>query len=83
VRGTHLALFDRMRAARIHAYRQPLALVECTLWGTLKELREVVALVEDGRLTLGEAETAPLEQINDVYGRLKRGEVHGRVIVTP
>lgn len=56
---------------------------ECTLWGTLKELREVVALVEDGRLTLGEAETAPLDQINDVYARLKRGDVHGRVIVTP
>lgn len=56
---------------------------ECTLWGTIKELREVVALVEDGRLTLGEAETAPLDQINDVYSRLKRGEVHGRVIVTP
>ncbi len=56
---------------------------ECTLWGTIKELREVVALVEDGRLALGQAETASLDQINDVYSRLKRGEVHGRVIVTP
>ena len=56
---------------------------ECTLWGTLKELREVVALVEDGRLALGETETAPLDRINDVYARLKRGEVSGRVIMTP
>jgi len=56
---------------------------ECTLWGTIKELREVVALVEDGRLALGQAETAPLDQINDVYARLKRGDVRGRVIITP
>ena len=56
---------------------------ECTLWGTVKELREVVALVEDGRLALGDSETAPLERINDVHARLRRGEVRGRVIITP
>lgn len=56
---------------------------ECTLWGTVKELREVVALVEDGRLALGDTELAPLDHINDVYARLKRGEVKGRVVVTP
>lgn len=56
---------------------------ECTLWGTLKELREVVALVEDGRLALGKTETAPLDRINEVYARLKRGDVDGRLIVTP
>jgi propanol-preferring alcohol dehydrogenase len=56
---------------------------ECTLWGTIKELREVVALVESGRLALGKTETAPLEQINDVYARLKRGDVEGRIVVTP
>lgn len=56
---------------------------ETTLWGTIKELREVVALVEDGRLALGRAETMPLDQINDVYERLKRGDVEGRIIVTP
>jgi len=56
---------------------------ECTLWGTIKELREVVALVEGGRLELGESETAPLDRINDVYARVKRGEVRGRAILTP
>jgi len=56
---------------------------EATLWGTVKELREVVALVEDGRLALGDSEPAPLEQINKVYARLKRGAVKGRVIITP
>jgi propanol-preferring alcohol dehydrogenase len=56
---------------------------ECTLWGTIKELREVVALAESGRLALAHAETAPLDQINQIYDRLKHGEVPGRVIMTP
>jgi alcohol dehydrogenase, propanol-preferring len=56
---------------------------EATLWGTVKELREVVALVEEGRLALGDSEIAPLERINDVYTRLKRGDVRGRAIITP
>jgi propanol-preferring alcohol dehydrogenase len=56
---------------------------EATLWGTVKELREVVALVEEGRLALGDSETAPLEEINEVYARLKRGAIKGRVIITP
>jgi propanol-preferring alcohol dehydrogenase len=56
---------------------------EATLWGTIKELREVVALVEDGRLVLADSEQAPLEDINEVYRRLKRGDVRGRVVITP
>jgi propanol-preferring alcohol dehydrogenase len=71
------------------AHMKPLAttrfevFVEATLWGTVKELREVVALVEGGRLALNESEFAPLERINDVYARLKRGDVRGRAIITP
>jgi propanol-preferring alcohol dehydrogenase len=56
---------------------------EATLWGTLKELHEVVALAENGRLPLAPVELAPLDQVNDVYARLKRGEVSGRVVITP
>ncbi|HUE87290.1 MAG TPA: NAD(P)-dependent alcohol dehydrogenase [Vicinamibacterales bacterium] len=58
-------------------------LFEATLWGTIKELREVIALAESGRLSLTETELAPLEQINDVYGRLKRGEIAGRAVIAP
>ena len=58
-------------------------LFEATLWGTLKELREVIALVENGRLTPIPTEFAPLETINDVYDRLKAGEVEGRIVITP
>jgi propanol-preferring alcohol dehydrogenase len=58
-------------------------LFEATLWGTVKELREVVALAESGALPLIPLELQPLERINDVYDRLKRGEVAGRIVVTP
>jgi propanol-preferring alcohol dehydrogenase len=58
-------------------------LFESTLWGTVKELREVIALAESGRLSLIPLELAPLDHINDVYARLKRGEVSGRAVITP
>lgn len=56
---------------------------EATLWGTIKELREVIALAETGQLTPISIERAPLDRINDVYARLKRGEVQGRAVITP
>jgi len=56
---------------------------ETTLWGTIKELREVVSLAESGRLTPVELEFAPLAAINEVYARLKGGAVSGRVVITP
>ncbi len=56
---------------------------EATLWGTLKELREVTALAENETLSLEETEFAPLDRINEVCERLKRGGVAGRIVVTP
>lgn len=58
-------------------------LFEATLWGTVKELREVIALAESGRLPLIPVEVSPLEQINSVYARLKRGEIGGRAVIVP
>lgn len=58
-------------------------LFEATLWGTIKELREVIALAESGRLTPIATEFAPLESVNDVYARLKAGKVEGRAVITP
>lgn len=58
-------------------------LYEATLWGTIKELREVIALAESGRLSPIPIEIEPLDRINEVYARLKRGEVDGRVVVRP
>lgn len=56
---------------------------EATLWGTIKELREVIALAETGHLTSIPIELAPFERINDVYARLKRGEIQGRAVIRP
>jgi propanol-preferring alcohol dehydrogenase len=56
---------------------------EATLWGTIKELREVIALAESGLLAPIPIEIAPLDRINDVYARLKRGEVRGRAVIQP
>jgi len=56
---------------------------EVSLWGTVQELREVVALVESGRLAPIATEYVPLERIDEVYARLKAGRVEGRIVVTP
>lgn len=56
---------------------------EATLWGTIGELREVVALVENGHLAPIRTEFAALGDINRVYSRLKHGEVEGRAVITP
>jgi propanol-preferring alcohol dehydrogenase len=70
---------------REHDHHRPRfeVLYEATLWGTIKELREVVALAESGRLTPIPVETAALQDINRVYERVKRGEVQGRAVITP
>lgn len=58
-------------------------LFEATLWGTIKELREVLALAESGRLSPIPIEIEPLDRINEVYSRVKRGAVEGRVVIRP
>ncbi|HET9200335.1 MAG TPA: NAD(P)-dependent alcohol dehydrogenase [Dehalococcoidia bacterium] len=56
---------------------------EATIWGTVRELREVVALVRSGRLAPIATEFVPLDAINEAHDRLKRGQVEGRLVVTP
>lgn len=58
-------------------------LFETTLWGNIQELREVLALAEGGRLTPISLEFYPLDQINEVYRRLKEGKVAGRAVIVP
>ncbi|HJR61435.1 MAG TPA: NAD(P)-dependent alcohol dehydrogenase [Vicinamibacterales bacterium] len=52
-------------------------------WGNTRELREVLSLAESGRLTSIPLEFWPLDKINEVYGRVKQGEVSGRAVITP
>jgi propanol-preferring alcohol dehydrogenase len=62
---------------------KPEVSVSVSWWGNIRELREVIALVESGRLTPIPLEFWPLNKINEVYDRVKRGEVSGRAVVTP
>ena len=43
----------------------------------------MIALAESGQLTPIPIEVSPLERINDVCARLKRGEVEGRAVIAP
>lgn len=54
-----------------------------SLWGNIKELREVIALADAGHLRLIPSEFHPLEEINAVSHRLEQGEVTGRAVITP
>jgi propanol-preferring alcohol dehydrogenase len=56
---------------------------EATLWGTVRELREVVALAERGVLEPIAIDTFPLEKIEEVRARLAKGEIRGRAVITP
>jgi len=56
---------------------------ESSLWGTIKELREVIALAESGMLTPIELEFEPLDRINEVFENLKAGKIPGRAVITP
>jgi propanol-preferring alcohol dehydrogenase len=56
---------------------------EGTLWGNIKELREVIALADSGRLTPIELQFAPLDDINSVFEELKAGKILGRAVITP
>ena len=50
-------------------------------WGNIRELREVLALAESGRLTPIPLECWPLDRINEVYERVKHGQVAGRAVI--
>ena len=48
--------------------------------GTRQDLREVLALAAAGRIKTV-AETCRLDEINDVFDRMRAGRIRGRVVV--
>ena len=48
--------------------------------GTRLDLEESLAFAGDGKVK-ATIETLPLESINDVFSRLKKGQVNGRVVL--
>jgi alcohol dehydrogenase, propanol-preferring len=59
--------------------------LECDVWipmgATIADLREVVALAEQGALRI-EVETFPFERTAEAYERFARGELRSRAVVT-
>ena len=56
--------------------------VRGSIVGTRKDLREALQFAAEGKVR-STVETAPLETVNEVFGRLRRGEIRGRVVLTP
>lgn len=54
-----------------------------SFWGNIKELREVLAMADQGLLTPIPLEFAPLDRINEIYQRVHDGQVQGRAVITP
>ena len=48
--------------------------------GTRKDMQEALQFAAEGKVKAN-IETQPLEEINSVFDRLRRGEVQGRVVV--
>ncbi|MFO7776718.1 MAG: NAD(P)-dependent alcohol dehydrogenase [Nitriliruptoraceae bacterium] len=60
----------------------PEATFRTSSWGNRNELAEVVAMAQDGLIS-GHVEQHPLEDINEVFERLERGEIAGRAVLNP
>lgn len=56
--------------------------VRFPFWGTLTELKDVVALAQDARIRV-DVETMPLDQIGAAIERLREGSVDGRLVLIP
>ncbi len=53
-----------------------------SIWGSLAELREVLALAQRGQVRW-DVESLPLYAVNQALDRLRRGDVRGRLVLTP
>jgi propanol-preferring alcohol dehydrogenase len=51
-------------------------------WGSLAELREVLAHARRDELDW-EVEPLPLERVNEALERVRRGDVAGRLVLVP
>ena len=56
--------------------------IQASAVGTREDLREVLALAAQGKLHC-EVAARPLAQINEILDEMRRGEISGRIAVTP
>lgn len=55
--------------------------VSNSMWGSRSELEEVIALARLGKIK-AKIERVKLDDINQVFDRLERGEIEGRAVIT-
>lgn len=58
------------------------ARIQASAVGTREDLREVLALAAQGKIRC-EVAARPLSQINEILDQMRRGEISGRIVVTP
>ena len=82
--GGHLAIVGvGSGALPVAVGRIPLdATVHTPFWGTLGDLRTVIRMAREGRVTSA-VETFTLDDAAQAYERLRRGQVMGRAVITP
>lgn len=56
--------------------------VTASQWGTRNELGEVITLAQQGVIQVA-SDLQPLVKINEVFGRLERGEIEHRTVLVP
>lgn len=56
---------------------------EFSLWGNLKELRELISLAEENKITPIDIEFFPLKEIHKAYQKLKENKIKGRAVIKP
>ena len=76
-------MLDSAPSVRRKKPSKPEVSLSVSWWGNIRELPDVLALAESGRLTSIPLEFWPLAKINDVYERVKHGQVAGRAVITP
>jgi propanol-preferring alcohol dehydrogenase len=50
--------------------------------GTRQDLRESLAFAAEGKVRAN-VSVEPLENVNDVFDRLEKGQVEGRIVLRP
>jgi propanol-preferring alcohol dehydrogenase len=56
--------------------------IQASAVGTREDLREVLALAAQGKVRC-EVASRPLSQVNEVLDEMRRGEISGRIVLTP
>lgn len=58
------------------------ARIQATAVGTRQDLREVLSLAAAGKVKC-HVTSRPLEQVNEVFDQMRRGQIAGRMVLTP